>query len=629
MGSVDRNRQSMPVPSFAYVDRFDGRVFICKVEDGMKRRKAIGYMTDSTPGKEMMVPNNYFRDTYKELYSTAYPDEKIPFHEMSVGMYAATLGVGTKTGLYSDLQDNYGPVYANSILDYAMYSMLYRSGVTQLYEVTMEREVLFADRVYSDSWYSTFFSKKILEDDHHQFRIKWVQRLVSKGLKKVWLCIDGSNNDCVARSSFLAKFGFPKSHNANKTIVGYMYAVNGETGQPVTYFVYEGNVPDSQAFQKMATFLRSFELEIEGVILDRGFAVDSVFEEIQHNGWKYVIMLPGDTYAHTEMLKEYAETIRWKSQYLLDCEDILFGIHATKQLFKALPRKSDICLFFDGTENSVQSNRLIKQIQTARRKAEKAIANGKRAGISSNLRNYLSIEGEGSSRQVIVHYDKWDQSMSVKGYHSMAVSEGIMPAQAHALYVTRDTSETQYSIMKSQEGGHATRVHKTEGIYSKFALLFITSLIRHEIQSASEKLELDTNKVIEGLDHISLLYTAENTYDAVRDLSIDQKAFFKEFDMDEDDLQRIALEFNKRNKTDSKNPDRTLPKQKVPVIHNNTHRKGPAPSEQKQKAAPATSDPSAENVSKNKGGRPKGKTDSKPRKPRSDKGKPRGKRKQN
>ena len=113
MGSVGRNRQSMTVPPFAHVDRFDGRVFICKVEDGMKRRKAIGYMTDSTPGKQMMVPNNYFRDTYKELYSTSYPDEKTPFHEMSVGMYAATLGVGTKTGLYSDLQDNYGDVPKN------------------------------------------------------------------------------------------------------------------------------------------------------------------------------------------------------------------------------------------------------------------------------------------------------------------------------------------------------------------------------------------------------------------------------------------------------------------------------------------------------------------------------------
>ncbi len=67
--------------------------------------------------------------------------------------------------------------------------------------------------------------------------MKWVQQLAHAGLKKVWLGIDGSNNDCDARRSFLAKFGFPKSHNKSKTIVGYMYAVDADTGKPVTYFV--------------------------------------------------------------------------------------------------------------------------------------------------------------------------------------------------------------------------------------------------------------------------------------------------------------------------------------------------------------------------------------------------------
>ena len=86
-----------------------------------------------------------------------------------------------------------------------------------------------------NSWYSTFFSKKISEDQHHAFRIRRIERLAKAGLKKVWLSIDGSNNDCEARQSALAQFGFPKSHNKSKTVVGYMYAVDAATGEPVTY----------------------------------------------------------------------------------------------------------------------------------------------------------------------------------------------------------------------------------------------------------------------------------------------------------------------------------------------------------------------------------------------------------
>lgn len=333
MGTVYRNMKDMPVPSFAYPNRHDGSVYVLVVDaDGKKHRKTIGALTVSEAGREQMVPNRYFKDVYQDLWNDQYPNHKIPAHEMSIGMYALTLSICTANGMYADLKDVYGPVHANSILDYAMFSVMHRSDVTQIYETTMRKEVLFANRLYSDSWYSRFFSKQLSEDQHHLFRIKWVEHLVENGLKSVWLGIDGSNNDCEARESFLAKFGFPKSHNKNKTIVGYMYAVDARTGQPVTYFVYDGSVPDCQAFQKMATFLGGFKIEIEGVILDRGFAVDEVFRTITEYHWKYVVMLPSDVYGHTQMMEQYSETIRWKSKHMLD-DEVLFGISDKKRLF--------------------------------------------------------------------------------------------------------------------------------------------------------------------------------------------------------------------------------------------------------------------------------------------------------
>lgn len=625
MGIVYRNMKDMPVPSFAYPNRHDGSVYVIVVDaDGKKHRKTIGALTVSEPDKERMVPNRYFKDVYQDLWNEQYPNHKIPAHEMSIGMYALTLSVTSVNGLYADLKEVYGPVYANSILDYAMFSLMHRSDVTQIYETTMSKEVLFADRIYSDSWYSRFFSKQLSEDQHHLLRIKWIERLIKNGLKNVWIGIDGSNNDCEARKSFLAKFGFPKSHNKNKTIVGYMYAVDARTGQPVTYFVYDGSVPDCQAFQKMATFLNSFRIGIEGIILDRGFAVEEVLRTIDEYHWKYVVMLPSDTHGHTQMMEQYSETIRWKSKYMLD-DEVLFGISDTMQLFTQYERTSDICMFFDGSNGSAQSTRISKQILAARRKINNAIAGGSRVSVPKNLQKYLSITGEGPSRKLNEHYDEWDKCMAGKGFFSMAVSEGITPNQANRLYKMRDTSETQYSILKTQEGGHVTRVHRTEGIYSKFALLFISSIIRFEIEESCKLLDLDTNPFIQDLERIALLYTADDRYEAVRNLTTEQKALFQLYNVKQDDFELLSRDFNARNNTASKNPERSLPDKSEPLIITNSHKRGrPSKTQQDNNDAASTNTNHLEPGIKSKGGRPKGMKDSKPRKPRSDKGQKRG-----
>ena len=625
MGIVYRNLKDMQMPSFAYPDRHDGRVSIVTVdEEGRKRRKIIGHLTDSTKGNERMVPNDYFKTVYQDLWKEAYPDEKVPAKEISIGMYVLTLAITRMNGLYSLLGDTYGTEYVNNILDYAMFSIMYRSGVTQMFESIMDREVLFCDRLHGDSWYSDFFSRKITEDQHHMMRIRWVQELVKKGLKKVWLAIDGSNNDCEARRSFLAKYGFPKSHNKNKTIVGYMYAVDADTGKPVTYHVYEGSVPDCQSFQWMAAFLGGFGIEIEGVILDRGFATEEVLKKIEKEQWKYVIMLPTDIYGHKKMLEEHAEEIRWKSKYVLEDETI-FGISDTMRLFGNGDRTSDICLYFDGASGSIQSLRLIKQIQSAKRKAEKAIASGKRASIERGLRKYLTIEGEGAERKVVSHYSEWDKNMASRGFFSLAVSDGMDPSLANRIYRKRDTSEKQFCILKSQEGGSASRVHKTAGIYSKFAVLFIASIIRQEIEDTCKELELDTNPTIQSLDRIVLLYTAENQYEAVRNLTTDHKSVLGKYGIEQDDFYAYAIDFNKRSGSDARNPERRLPDSKAAGIVKNTHKVGrPSINNEKENEGIMPDGNAVANKTDDKpakrAGRPKGSKDKKPRKPRSDKG---------
>ena len=136
-------------------------------------------------------------------------------------------------------------------------------------------------------------------------------------------------------------------------------------------------------------------------------------------------------------------------------------------------------------------------------------------------------------------------------------------------------------------------------------------------------MDLDTNPFIQELDQIALLYTADDKYNAVRNLTTDQKALFEIYDVDQDDFEYYARDFNKRNNTSSHNPERKLPDKEMPVIVYNSHKKGRR-SISETVADVSADDEKKEQPTKSKGGRPKGKKDSVPRKPRSDKGKKRG-----
>ena len=92
MGKVYRNMKDMAVPSFAFPNRHDGSVYIIIIdENGKNHRKTIGALTDPTKGSERMVPNQYFKDVYQDLWNKEYPTKIIPSHEMSIGMFVLTL----------------------------------------------------------------------------------------------------------------------------------------------------------------------------------------------------------------------------------------------------------------------------------------------------------------------------------------------------------------------------------------------------------------------------------------------------------------------------------------------------------------------------------------------------------
>ena len=531
----------IPRPSDSYINHSDGRVFLMSDDGhGKKKRRVIGHATSET----MMHPNDLYKYLYPSLWAEYYSDRDVPEHEIHIGMYSLSLGVGYSSGLYPIIQKVYGPLYGNAIMDYAMYSIMDRTDTTQLFPDRMAGEVLFSKEAFSDSWYSDLFHTYMSEDDNHRFRMEWLKECSRRGITKAWISIDGSNNDCEVQRSDLCEKGNAKSHK-NSDIVSFIWALDTRTGTPITYFVNNGGMVDSKAFQKMAAFLQSAGIEIEGVILDRGFCTHDVFQMLGQCEYPYVAMLKSDTYGHTKMMELHAADIKWNVRYVVG-DNGLFGIAEEQKVFGNHPETAWINLYFDGANGTARSITLIRKIRSAAKQMNEAILNREKPSVPKDLAPYLSVTQNGRSWKVGYKYDAWQKALDEKGFCSIASSANLGPEVVDRLYHLRDVSEKQYMIMKSQLGYDTTRVHSTESIESKFAACFIASIIRSEVSRACKRLGYDTNQMLREIDRVALVLMTDGLYASVNNLSKRQCELLNEFDIRPEHFKLFADDVNRR-----------------------------------------------------------------------------------
>ena len=621
MAKVYRDKAAIPIPKGLTAKPSDGRIEVYVDVNGVRKPVTIGYAATSFS----MYVNDTFRDMYPEEWKKYYGDHEIAPDRLYIGCYALTLGVIHRTGMYPLLLKAFGPGLTNAVLDYVMYSMLTRYDVTQLYPVRMQEEVLFSNTVYSDSWYSDCFRTKITSGMIDQFRTSWLKHCQERGITKCWISIDGSNNDCEVRESDLSEYGYAKSHN-NARIVSFIYAVNAEDGTPISYYVNSGSVVDARAFMEIAALLKNASIEVEGVILDSGFCTYEVIQTITSLGYDYIIMTPCDTFGHTSMIQSEGQKIKWKSQYCVSDEGGMYGTAKKHVLFRAHPDlEAYINLYFDSFRGTNQSADLSGKIRKEMRNVQAKLNSGKEAKISSALARYLRIEELDGKKTVIPVHIVWDSQMEKKGFFSLASSREYGAEKALQLYHLRDTSETGFCILKSQQGFHTTRVHYTEGIESKFAVCFAGNIIRHEIFQTCKSLDLDTNVMIQRLDGIYLRRGIADSYHNVHMLPQDFKALYEAVGIKPEHFDSFAETVNKRRNTAASNNVHTIPNAAKPVTTAKPGRRGrPAGSKNKktlEKEAAIEAmilsgiDPLQINP-RNPAGRPKGRKDTVPRKRR-------------
>ena len=514
-GNIFWNLHEIPIPADAKRNAYDNQVSkYYKDGNGRRRRVVIGRAVTETT----MHPNQNFRYYYPELWKLYYLEDVTAQHEIHFGLYALLLGAGYRSGIYPLMHDLLGPEYANAIMDYALYSINWHSSTTQLIQDSLCEQMYFSRRLLDDNWFSSFFNDKLPENLIHDFKMQWLQRCAERNQTEVWLCVDGSNSDCQMQDSLLAEHGPAKSGN-NVDIISYIWAVDAETGSPITWFVERGSTHDVKALKQIATFLALSNIKVKGIILDRGFVSQETVDLIEDKlDLELVMMLKSSTNAHCEMMERHGADIRWNLRNVLQSSrNGMFGTVDKVKLFKGSQSEHYVGLFYDGSNGSARSVHFInKVLDEAERLRQLLAVNPDAAEVEHKFRKYLYIDDTGSEPEVKFIYDAWQRDMDCKGYNSIATSELMSADELNQLYTKRQASETQFSLLKSQLNSGVIRVHSDKAAHARFFVAFVASVLRTELMLTCQKYKLDINDVLRKANTASMVLMPDYNYHAVK-----------------------------------------------------------------------------------------------------------------
>ena len=553
--SIDYN-VIVDIPEGAHVCS-DNRVYVV-----LEKRyyQKLGYNMDNRLwlGKAIsdkkMHPNNDYKERYRDKLA-GIGHLNLPQYVLKSGLYGCCLSLAKEYQLYDDLIKCFGPANANLIMDYSMYSIAEKTNVAKDFQSAMTDRKLFLGRAYSDSWIQEKFSNEITENQIMAFKIQWLKRCREAGTESVWICIDGSNNDCDAQIDEAEK-GNAKSH-LNTNIVSFMYAVD-QNGKPILSNIYRGSRVDCTALSEIIDLLKQCEVKIKGIILDRGFCNINNIELAEEAGYDYVIMMKESTYGFQQMMSAHRDDLRmtWKTAL----GNGFYGITDTVQLFKTNDKKSCVALVWDSRNGVERSNYLVDEILTFIENATEKIKEGTIPAIPSKYKQYLSFEPSGDSFDVVVHEDNLQNAIFEKGYYALISSKTLSAKTINDIYDLRDASEKQYAILKTQLGYYSFRSHNMHGIKVRENIAFVASIIRNSLMTKLKQLKprIDLNKGIKELDLISINLGADGKYHAMRNCSDRQNTILGDIGLSQDNLDYFADHENKRIDKQMVNPEQSL-----------------------------------------------------------------------
>jgi len=462
----------------------------------IRNLKTIGRLCEDDA--KFMHPSDQYRTIFPKEWEKL-TGEKAPALERDVGFYVGVNAICERTKLMAIMEQAFGKEKTKALLDYAMFSILHESNATENLETAMEDEILFSDEPRSDSYYSNLFDNRISRDNILTFKKGWALQCREDGVEEVWICIDGSNDDCTSKGVELAEHGHAKSKK-NINIVSFSYAVTTD-GKPVTFEVYRGGLVDAKAMKAIIEFLKECQIKVKGVILDRGYCDSTAISYLHDKGISYIIMIKGNPSGYADVVLEYGEKIKMNTEFWVE-GTCLFAAQKKIKLYDILEWDDHVTIFYDFVNGDQRTETLLDNVNKEVARLKEALAKGNKAEAKATVKGIVLVDKELGT--VKVDREKLQEAMNEKGLYGLVCSEKMEPEELHSLYSSRTESEIQYRITKTFLGYGTLKIHLTKGVRSKFCVAFIASIIRQEIRTASKLIGLTTKQGIRELDLIDI-----------------------------------------------------------------------------------------------------------------------------
>lgn len=496
-----KNYGEMPLPEDAYISN-KNEVFI-KRKSGLEWKKiTIGKAIDSFDihGRKMMIPNQNMARVMPDEFDEFYGDQVNRFRHYIAGPYAVCLRLAATSGLYQAVQSAFGVSDGNAFMDFAFMCNVKQSNAGYRIDSFLESHMHFSLNEVSSSSLSALMTT-VPESKIAAFRIEWLKRykcLFSNA--EVWLSIDGSNHDCKSVGSAIAAKGAAKSGNSTN-IIGQIWAIDAQTGVPVTWFVNDGNVPDCAALEQVIETLGKSEVRVRGVLLDRGFASKDIMNLINSHGYEYVIMLKGGCSGFEEMMNTHCNDIRRQVIHRVSNGGI-YGITDHVKVFNTSPEKTKVGLFFSSINADERAEHFSDKVANEINNLLKAIESGAANPTPKDeLCQILSVSKNESTGkpELKVNHSEWQKICDSKGFFAVACSDGVDIQELYKTYYLRDTSEKVFSQLKSQLGFDTLRGHSDTSILNRIAVSFIATVIRQLFISHCESVGAKPNLMLDKL----------------------------------------------------------------------------------------------------------------------------------
>ena len=238
----------------------------------------------------------------------------------------------------------------------------------------------------------------------------------------------------------------------------------------------------------------------------------------------------------------------------------LFGTSDEIRLFKGSDLRVHAIIIWDGKNGIERASYLIDEVMEVTREAESAIANGKTPQITRKFKDYVQVISRKDGSKVAVNEKVIQSEIEAKGFYGLITSKQMSASEADAVYNLRNSSEKQYSLMKTQLGDSVFRAHNMHRIAVRELIAFTAGIIRQKLMTLcrSGKPIYDTNAAIKELNLINMNLIGHNRYQVIHNQSGRQKEIMRRIGITDENLDTIAAYETKRFNEEAVSPIQTL-----------------------------------------------------------------------